>query len=97
MTTQLNGFCTNIPDSDDPATYLSLDPSAVNALNQVTFGFNSGASGLPADWVFYTTDPTTAIVAGSTVPEPSVLAMLACGMLAFGIFGMKQLRTQNQN
>ena len=97
MTAQLNGFCTNIADTDDPSTYLSLDPSTVNALNQVTFGFNSAASGLPTDWVFYTTDKNASIVPGSTVPEPSVLALLACGMLAFGIFGMKQLRTQNQS
>jgi len=62
-----------------------------------TFGFNSAASGLPTDWVFYTTDKNASIVPGSTVPEPSVLALLACGMLAFGVFGMKQLRTQNQS
>lgn len=96
MTAQLNNFCANIPDSDDPSIYLSLDPAAVNGLNQVTFGFNSSASGLPADWVFYTTDPNSTIVAGTAgVPEPGTLTLLACAAFAFGLLSMKHLRTQN--
>jgi hypothetical protein len=96
MTMQLNGFCTNIPDADDPSTYLTLDPAAVNASNQVTFGFNSAASGLPTDWVFYTTDKSATIVTGSTgVSEPSTLGLLVCALLAFGLLSSRQLRTQN--
>ncbi len=95
MTTQLNGFCTNIDDSADTSTFLNPNPSSPNASNQVTFGFLPGATGLPADWVFYFTAGDAKIISGSTsVPEPGSLALLACGLFVMIMFGRKRLQTQ---
>jgi hypothetical protein len=72
MSTQLSGFCTDIPNSpgDDLSGFLSSGP--VSPGNQVTFDFVSGAPGLPADWVFYTREVAT--------PEPSTLLLLSSGL-----------------
>ena len=72
MNAQLGGFCTDIPNSpgDDLSSFLSSGP--VSPGNQVTFSFVSGATGLPADWVFYTK--------GVATPEPSTLLLLSSGI-----------------
>jgi len=95
MITQLGGFCTNIADTADPATFLSLDPLLPDGSNQVTFGFNPGTTGLPADWVFYFT-AGDASIAQSTVatPEPATLTLLAGGLFVLGNF-KRRLRRQN--
>jgi hypothetical protein len=96
MTSRLNRLCTNIDDSADTASFLNPNPSAPDASKKVTFGFLSGAAGLPADWVFYFTAGDAKIVTGSTtVPEPGTIALLACGLFAMVMLGRKRLQTQN--
>jgi hypothetical protein len=97
MTTQLNGFCTNIPDSDDPAAFLNPNPNSPNSKNQLTFGFQN-ATDFPSEWVFYFTAGDASIATGgggNGVPEPSTFALLAAGLLGFAIFGSKRLRTHS--
>ena len=83
----LGNFCTNIADTADPATFLSLDPLLPDGSNRVTFGFNPGATGLPADWVFYFSSGDASIVQNTVAtPEPATLTLLAGGLLLLGKF-----------
>jgi PEP-CTERM motif len=91
MTTQLNGFCTNIDDSADPASFVNF--TSPNGKNQVTFSFISGAAGLPAEWVFLTDKGEGSIVTGggggsTGMPEPGSLVLLGVGLAA--VAGLKR-------
>jgi hypothetical protein len=94
---QLNGFCANTIDPNAVSdAFLSLNPAALNAANQATFGFKPGAAaGLTSgEWVFFFTENDAKIIGNPTsMPEPSTYVLLAVGLLV--LLGAKRLRTQN--
>jgi hypothetical protein len=94
----LSGFCTEpLNSNSDTNSADFLTSVAGPGSGQLTFNFISGATDLPAEWVFYAdTSEKVSIVGSTATPEPPTIALVAVGLLAlFGAKGFRRLRFQN--
>jgi hypothetical protein len=91
----LQGFCTGLVDPDTTTSADFLNPAVLGPGNLITFSFISGATNLPAQWVFFADTSEHITMEPTATPESPTVALVGAALLFFVILKFKSFRGLN--